>query len=313
MGELKIFAGSAGVALGQRICEYLNIAPGKAIIDHFPDGETLLKLDDDVRGKDCFVVQPTSPPVNDNLVQLLIFIDCLRRASANRITAVIPYYGYARQDRKSEGRTPITAKLVANMIVEAGAHRVLAMHLHADQIQGFFDVPLDHLSSAPVIAGHFKKLRLDNIALVSPDVGNIKTANEYGQRLGGDLVVIDKRRTAADSTIAAHIIGEVEGKTVLMFDDMITTGGTVVEAVKLLKRHGCGDIYVAATHAVFAGPCIQRLRSVPIEQICVTDTIPLSPEVSATLKNLKVLSVASLIGEAIRRIHEHQSVSALFS
>jgi ribose-phosphate pyrophosphokinase len=266
-----------------------------------------------VRGKDCFVVQPTSPPVNDNLVQLLIFIDCLRRASANRITAVIPYYGYARQDRKSEGRTPITAKLVANMIVEAGAHRVLAMHLHADQIQGFFDVPLDHLSSAPVIAGHFKELRLDNIALVSPDVGNIKTANEYGQRLGGDLVVIDKRRTAADSTIAAHIIGEVEGKTVLMFDDMITTGGTVVEAVKLLKRHGCGDIYVAATHAVFAGPCIQRLRSVPIEQICVTDTIPLSPEVSATLKNLKVLSVASLIGEAIRRIHEHQSVSALFS
>ncbi len=312
LGEMKIFSGTAGTDLTRRICDYLKITPGRALIDRFPDGETLIKLDDDVRGKDCFVLQPTCPPVNDNLMQLLIFIDSLRRASASRITAVIPYYGYARQDRKSEGRTPITAKLVANMIVEAGAHRVLAMNLHADQIQGFFDIPLDHLSSAPVIAEHFRELHLQNIAVVSPDVGNIKTANEYGQRLGGELAVIDKRRVASDSTVAVNIIGNVEDKTVLIFDDMITTGGTVAEAVKLLKQHRCGPVYVAATHPIFAGPCVQRLSSVPIEQICVTDTVPLSPEVTSRLKNIQVLSVANLMGEAIRRIHDHRSVSALF-
>ncbi len=310
--DLVVFGGTASSALAERICAYLEAKRGEAVVSRFPDGETLVKVEDDVRGKDCFVVQSTCPPVNDNLMEMLIFIDCLRRASANRITAVIPYYGYARQDRKSEGRTPITAKLVANMIAEAGADRVLTMNLHADQIQGFFDIPVDHLTAAPVLAGHFRAQRLQNLVLVSPDVGNIKFGNDFASRIGAELAVIQKRRVTGDSIVAVNIIGSVEGRNVMMFDDMITTAGTVCEAAKLVREHGAKGIYVAAAHGVFAGPAIERLAAAEVNEIVTTDSIPIRPDVQKRLGNLTVLSVADLIGEAIRRIHEHLSVSSLF-
>ena len=307
-----IFGGTASEALTEKICGYLEMKRGRASVSRFPDSETLVKLEDDVRGKDCFVVQSTCPPVNDNLMELLIFIDCLRRASAMRITAVIPYYGYARQDRKSEGRTPITAKLVANMLTKAGLNRVVTMNLHADQIQGFFDIPVDHLTAAPVLAQHFLSRRLKDAVLVSPDVGNIKFGSDFASRIGGELAVIHKRRLSSDTTAAVTIIGNVKGKTVMMFDDMITTAGTVSEAAKLVRQHGAAAIYVAATHAVFAGQALDRLASAQLNEIVVTDTIPAGAEATKRLPNLTVLSVASLVGEAIRRIHEHRSVSALF-
>jgi len=309
---LVIFGGSASSALTDRICAYLRMERGRASVSRFPDGEMIVKLEDDVRGKDCFIVQSTSPPVNDNLMELLIFIDSLRRASAKRITAVIPYYGYARQDRKSEGRTPITAKLVANMLTTAGVNRVVTMNLHADQIQGFFDIPLDHLTAAPVLAGHFQKRKLTDAVLVSPDVGNIKFGSEFASRIGGELAVIHKRRLTGDSTVAVTIIGSVKSKSVMMFDDMITTGGTVCEAAKLVREHGASAIYVAATHGVFAGPALERLASAELNEIVVTDTIEVSSAAKNRLSNLTILSVADLIGEAIRRIHEHRSISALF-
>ncbi len=312
MDDLVVLNGGASRELAGRICKYLKVTRGAATLDKFPDGETLVKVEDDVRGKDCFVVQSTCPPVNDTVMELLILIDCLRRASARRITAVIPYYGYARQDRKSEGRTPITAKLVANMLATAGADRVLTMNLHADQIQGFFDIPVDHLTAAPVLAGHFKKRDLQNRVLVSPDVGNIKFGGDFAARFGSELAVIHKRRLTGDSTVAVSIIGNVEGRNVMMFDDMITTAGTVCEAAKLVRAHGATGVFVAATHGVFAGPAVQRLADAELNEIVVTDTIPVRPEVTRRLSNLTVLSVADLIGEAIRRIHEHSSVSALF-
>lgn len=309
---IEIFSGSSNEALTDRICEYLGVQRGEAALTRFPDGEALVKLEADVRGKDCFVVQSTCPPQAENLMETLIFIDCLRRASARRITTVIPYYGYARQDRKSEGRTPITAKLVANMLTTAGTDRVLTMNLHADQIQGFFDIPLDHLTAAPVLAGHFINRQWTNSVVVSPDLGNIKFASEFASRTGCELAIVHKRRVAGDATKAVNIIGSVEGKKVMMFDDMITTAGTVTSAAKMLRKYGAKEIYVAATHGVFAGPALERLVEAAFDEIVVTDTIPLKPEVTQTLSNLKVLSVASLIGEAIRRIHEHRSVSALF-
>ena len=309
---IVIFGGSASLDLTNKICEYLAIKRGRAMVSSFPDGETVIKIEDDVRGKDCFVVQSTSPPVNDNLMELLIFIDSLRRASAERITAVIPYYGYARQDRKSEGRTPITAKLVANMLTVAGVDRVLTMNLHADQIQGFFDIPLDHLTAAPVLAKHFMDRHLHDAVLVSPDVGNIKFGSDFASRIGGELAVIHKRRISGTETVAVDIIGDVKGKKVMMFDDMIATAGTVSEAARLVRKHGATDVYVAATHAVFAGPAVERLNSAELSEIVVTDTIAVSDEVRSGLKNLTVLSVADLVGEAIRRIHEHRSISELF-
>ena len=309
---MVIFGGTASGGLADRVCAYLGVPRGRAAVSRFPDGETLVKVEEDVRGKDCFVVQSTCPPVNDNLMELLIFIDCLRRASAKRITAVIPYYGYARQDRKSEGRTPITAKLVANMITSAGANRVLTMNLHADQIQGFFDIPLDHLTAAPVIARHFQSRNLKNAVLVSPDVGNIKFGSDFASRIGGELAVIHKRRLTADSTRAINIIGEVRGRKVMMFDDMITTAGTVCEAAKLVRENGAEEIFVGATHGVFAGPAIERLAAAELDEIVVTDTIELKPGMQDRLKNLTVLTVSDLVGEAIRRIHEHRSVSGLF-
>ncbi len=307
-----IFGGRGNPVLAKRICESLGMEMGQAQISNFPDGETLIKLDDDVRGRDCFIIQSTCPPVDANLMELLIFIDSLRRASARRITAVIPYFGYARQDRKAEGRTPITAKLVANLLTEAGAHRVLTMDLHADQIQGFFDIPLDHLTARPVIVDHIRSLGLTNTVIVSPDLGNMKKSHGYAAELGGDIAVIDKRRIDNESIVAINVIGNVEGKTVLMFDDMITTAGTICEAVKLLRERGAADVYVAAVHGVFAGPALKRLEAANLDLLCVTDTVYPQDEATKRLPFLKVLSVAQLMGEAILRIHNNQSVSELF-
>ncbi len=312
MGELKIFSGTSAKALTERICRSLDLKPGRATVERFPDSETFIKLEDDVRGHDCFIVQSTCPPVNDNLIELLIFIDCLRRASANRITAVVPYFGYARQDRKTEGRTPITAKLVANLITEAGVDRVLAMDLHADQIQGFFDLPVDHLTAMPVLAAYFRKMNIPDAVVVSPDVGHLKTANAYATRLGADMAVIDKRRISGDRARALNIIGHVKDRNVMIFDDMIATAGTILEAAQLVRQHGARGLYVGATHPVLAGPAYGRLAQAEIRKLCVTDTIPLDAAASAALGNIVVLSVADLMGEAIRRIHEHLSISALF-
>ncbi len=312
VGEMIIFAGSSSLALTEKICRVLEVPVGKSVLDCFPDGETFIKLEDDVRGHDCFVIQSTCPPVNDSLMELLIFIDCLRRASANRITAVIPYFGYARQDRKSEGRTPITAKLVANLIAEAGADRVLTMDLHADQIQGFFDIPVDHMTAMHVLADHFEQLNVPNAVVVSPDVGHLKTANAYAARLGADLAVIDKRRLSGEQTAALSIIGDVEGKNVLILDDMIATAGTLLEAALLVRKNGAEGIYFGATHPVLAGPACERLEKAELSQFCVTDTIPLGEEAHSKVKDVVILSVANLMGEAIRRIHENRSISALF-
>ncbi len=280
---------------------------------NFPDGEIACKIDEDVRGRDVFIVQPTCPPVNDNLMELLIVIDSFMRASAERITAVIPYFGYARQDRKDEGRVPITAKLVANLITHAGADRALAMDLHAPQVQGFFDIPVDHLYAAPVIDNHFQNMDLnrDDLVVVSPDAGGIKRALSHMNQLGGDLAIIDKRRASAEDTRQEHIIGaSVEGKTALIFDDMISTAGSICGAAQTVHEHGARQIYLAATHALLCGDAVQKIQHSPIDGVVVTDTIPLCAEKQTP--RIAVLSVAPLLGEAIKRIHRNESVSRLF-
>ena len=312
MTDLKIFAGTANPQLAQKISDYLGIPLGAGQIDLFPDGELQVKLEEDVRGRDLFIIQSTCMPVNRSIMELLILIECSRRASAKRITAVIPYFGYARQDRKDEGRVPITAKLVANLIATAGADRVLTMDLHAGQIQGFFDVPVDNLYAEPVLSGHYAEMNLQDLVLVSPDAGNVKRARTYAERLGGDLAVIDKRRVGGSDIELGRLIGDVKGKTVLMMDDMISTAGTVCSAAKLCKKEGAEKIYIGATHAVLCGPAAERLRDAPFEEMVVTDTIPLSQEKIDAIGNIKVLSVSALMGEAIHRIHNDQSVSSLF-
>jgi ribose-phosphate pyrophosphokinase len=296
------------------MCEHLDLPMGEATITKFPDGECFVKLEEDVRGRDCYVVLSTCQPVNDNLMELLVFIDCLRRASAKRITAVIPYLGYARQDRKDEGRVPITAKLVANLITSAGANRVLCMDLHAAQIQGFFDIPVDHLTAGPVFLEHFQEIRttLGEIVVVSPDVGNVKVANMFADHLGCDLAIIDKRRNSGDDVAVRNLIGEVEGCTVLMFDDMISTAGTVCEAARLTIERGARDVIVSATHPVMVGLAMERLADSSISKVVVTDTIPNDGRMSAIDDKIEVLSVSRLLGEAIHRIHHDQSVSAMF-
>jgi ribose-phosphate pyrophosphokinase len=310
--KLKIFAARANPALAQRICEYLQLPLGRGRTELFPDGELIIKVEEDVRGRDCFVVQSTSHPVNAHLMELMIWVDCLRRASASRITAVIPYFGYARQDRKDEGRVPITARLVANLLERAGADRVVSIDLHAAQVQGFFDIPMDHLHAAPVFAKWFSSVNLKNIVFVSPDVGNVKRAQMYANVLGGEICIIDKRRKSGSDAEAVHIIGDVEGRNVLMVDDMITTAGTMTEAIKILRDHGAGDIYLSATHAVFAPPAMKRLAEADFTKIAVSDTIPINGRADAIKDRLVVLSVAELLGEAIHRIHHNASVSALF-
>jgi ribose-phosphate pyrophosphokinase len=309
-GDLAVFTGTAHPELARKIATYLGIEVGHAAVGRFPDGEVNVKIDDDVRGKDVFVVQPTCPPVNDNLMELLILIDCLVRASAGRITAVFPYFGYARKDRKDEGRVPISAKLVANMVVASGVDRVLALDLHASQIQGFFDIPVDHLYASPVMVRHLTSLGLKDPVVVAPDVGGIKMARAYAKSLGAGLAIVDKRRVSPEAAEAVHVIGDVEGKTVVLVDDMISTAGTITEASKAVAAHGAKDVYVCATHAVLCGPAVQRLSGSPVRGIVVTDTIP--PSITAGVKNLHVLTISELLGEAIRRIHESESVSSLF-
>ncbi len=310
--KIKVFTGRANPLLAQKICDYLELPLGRGRTDLFPDGELIVKVDEDVRGRDCFIIQPTSHPINAHLMELFVWIDCLKRASAARVTAVIPYFGYARQDQKHAGRTPITAKLVANLIERSGADRVVSVDMHAPQVQGFFDIPVDHLSASPVVIDWFKSLKLTNRVFVSPDVGNVKRAQVYANLLGGELCFIDKRRKSGKDIEAKHIVGDVEGKNVLMVDDMITTGGTVTEAVKILRKSGAKEIFIAATHGVFAPPAMERLAKCEYTRLAVTDTIPLGDRAKPIEDRLTVLSVANLVGEAIHRIHHNRSISALF-
>jgi ribose-phosphate pyrophosphokinase len=309
--DIKVFSGSSNPDLTEKICEYLGIPVGSANIEKFPDGEKIIKCEDDVRGKDCFVVQSGCEPVDEHIIELLIFLDCLRRASAKRITAVIPYFGYARQDRKDEGRTPITAKLISNLITTAGADRVLAMDLHAAQLQGFFDIPVDHLFAEPVLTTYFNKKKFNNLTVVSPDVGNIKRAARYVEHLNGELAIIHKRRLSSKEVQCGAIIGNVKGRDVLMCDDIISTAGTMCSAAKLVKEQGANKIYIGATHGLFADQAIEKIKNAPIDEVVVTDTIPLKPE-AKKLPNIKVLSVSTILGEAIKRIHSNESISAMF-
>jgi len=309
--NIKVFSGSSNLELTARICKYLGVPIGGAKVERFPDGEKIIKCEDDVRGKDCFVVQSGCEPVDENIVELLIFLDCLKRASATRVTAVIPYFGYARQDRKDEGRVPITAKLMSNLIATAGADRVLAMDLHAAQLQGFFDIPVDHLFAEPVLTKHFRDKKIDNLTIVSPDVGNIKRAARYVRSLNGDLAIIHKRRVSANLVEACEMIGSVEGRNVIMCDDIISTAGTIATAAKIVKERGAKKVFVGATHGIFCGPAIERINEAPIDEIVVTDTVPLD-EKAGKIKNLKVLTVCEILGEAIKRIHRNESISAMF-
>ena len=312
--QLRIFAGRNCVELVERMCTRLKIQRAEARTEIFPDGETFVKVEEDVRGRDCYVVVSTCTPVNDNLMELLVFIDCLKRASAKRVTVAIPYFGYARQDRKDEGRVPITAKLVANLITAAGADRVLALDLHAAQIQGFFDLPVDHLSATPVFSRYFLSIRsqLPDLVLLSPDVGNVKVAESFANILGGELAIIFKRRISGSEVTTDNIIGNVKGKTVLMFDDMISTGGTVVEAAKLVMKLGAREVIAAATHGVFAGQAVERIAASPISKVVVTNTIPGGPRLDPIRPRLVELCVSELLGDAVYNIHHNRSVSALF-
>jgi ribose-phosphate pyrophosphokinase len=307
--SLLVFSGNANKVLAKKVCDYLSLPLGKIEISRFPDGEIDMKIMEDVRGADVYVIQPTCPPVNENLMELLIMVDCLRRASAERITAVIPYFGYARQDRKAEGRVPISAKLVANVITAAGVSRALAVDLHAAQLQGFFDIPMDHLYAAPVLVDYFRRLDLKDLTIVSPDVGGIKMARAYAKRLNADLAIVDKRRSGPTEIEAMHVIGEVKDRNVILVDDMISTATSITEAARVCRKKGAKDIWICGTHAVLAGKAVEKLQKAPVKEVVVTDTIPLDGK---EFPNLRVLSIANLLGEAIRRIHHSESVSSLF-
>jgi ribose-phosphate pyrophosphokinase len=310
---LKIFKGFAGTELAEAIAAGIDLSVADSTIERFPDGEIRVKINEDVRGSDAFIVQSTCPPVNENLMCLLILIDCLVRASAARITAVIPYYGYARQDRKDEGRVPITAKLVANLIATAGADRVLTIDLHAEQIQGFFDIPVDHMYGSNVFLDYLKKKKLYNPVVLAPDIGSSKRALAYAKRLnnGVDIAVVEKRRESATKVVQGHVIGSVEGRDVIIPDDMISTGGSIVGAAELARKQGARDIYLAATHGVLVGRAVEILSKADVSEVLVTDTIPVPPE--KRFANLKVLSVAPLLSKTIRHIHENKSVSSLLT
>jgi ribose-phosphate pyrophosphokinase len=311
--KLKVFSGRANIPLAEQIAHRLGDHLGKITLSNFPDGEISVRIEEDVRGRDIFLVQPTCPPVNDNLMELLIMLDAFKRASAARITAVIPYYGYARQDRKDVGRVPITAKLAADLLSVGGADRVLALDLHAAQIQGFFDIPVDHLHGGPVIDDYIRSLGIPprDLVVLSPDEGSIKKALLHQKKLGGAIAIVDKRRSSATETKQANLIGaSLEGKVAVIFDDMISTAGSVVGAAHVARCNGAREVYACATHAVLCGPAIERLRDAPIRQVVVTDSIPVPP--NKQLPNLVVLSVAPLLADAIRRIHYNLSVSELF-
>jgi ribose-phosphate pyrophosphokinase len=309
-GKLKVFSGNANLALAEEICDFLRIPLGKINLTTFSDGELYCQILENVRGKDVFLIQPTCCPVNSNLMELLIMIDAFKRSSATRITSVIPYYGYGRQDRKDKPRVPISSKLVADLLTAAGTDRILSMDLHAGQIQGFFDIPVDHLFAAPVLIEYLKKLKIPNLTIVSPDAGGVERARAFAKRLDADLAVVDKRRTAPNEAEVLHIIGHVSGRNVIICDDMIDTGGTLVKTVHALKRKRVEKIYACATHGILSGPAIERLRNAPIEEIILTNTVPLAK--SRILPNMTILSVAALLGTAIQSINEETSVSNLF-
>ena len=308
---MKLFTGNANIELAKDIAAYLDFPLGDAYVATFSDGEINVKINENVRGADVFVVQPTSSPVNNHLMELLIMIDAFRRASARRITAVMPYYGYARQDRKSQPRVPITSRLVANLITTAGADRVLTIDLHAGQIQGFFDVPVDNLFATPVIFDYLKTKQLENPVIISPDAGGVERARAFGKRLGASIAIIDKRRSAPNVAEVMNIIGEVEGRDALLLDDMIDTAGTITQAVHALKAHGAKRVMAACSHAVLSGPAIKRINESELDEVVVTNTIAMDNKQKECPK-LVVLTVAPLLGEAIRRIHEEASVSSLF-
>jgi ribose-phosphate pyrophosphokinase len=310
MDNLKIFSGNANKPLAEKICRYLELPLGEALVGKFSDGEISVEFRENVRGADVYVVQPTSIPANDHLMELLIMIDALSRASAASITPVVPYYAYARQDRKTAPRVPISAKLVANLITTAGADRLLTMDLHTGQIQGFFDIPVDHLYAAPVTLKYIKENFTGDLVMVSPDAGGVERARAFAKRLGSTLAIIDKRREAT-AIKAMTLVGNVWGKEAIILDDMITTGSTVTLAAELLLRHGAKSVHACVTHPVMSRNCVSSLQSSLLQSLAVTDTIPLSPE-AAALEKIRVLSVAPLLGEAIRRIHNQDSVSSLF-
>ncbi len=312
--KLKLFSGRANRPLADNIAKNLGVPLGHVNLSDFPDGETKVSIDEDVRGRDVFVIQPTCTPVNQNLMELLIMLDAFKRASPARVTAVLPYYGYARQDRKDKGRVPISAKLVANLITRAGADRVLALDLHAAQIQGFFDIPVDHLYAVKEVARHVRSLGIpqDELVVLSPDEGSVKKALDFQKHVGGKVAVADKRRTSATEIKHGHLIGApVDGKAVIIYDDMISTAGTIVGAVNVARTHGAKSVYVCATHGVLCGPAIEKLKAAEIDQIAITDSVPLPPE--KQLPNIKVISVATLIANAVTRIHGNESISALFN
>jgi ribose-phosphate pyrophosphokinase len=319
--RLKVFSGRANIPLADKVARHLGEmlsqrdvgTLGKITLSNFPDGEISVRIEEDVRGRDIFLVQPTCPPVNENLMELLIMLDSFKRASAARITVVLPYYGYARQDRKDVGRVPITAKLVADLITTGGADRVLALDLHAAQIQGFFDIPVDHLHAGPVIDEYVRCLNIPigDLVVLSPDEGSIKKALLHQKKLGGAIAIVDKRRSSATDVKQANLIGaSLEGKVAVIFDDMISTAGSVVGAAAVARRHGAREIYACATHPVLCGPAIENLRGAPIRQLVVTDSIPVPP--NKNLPNLVILSVAPLLADAIKRSHLNESVSKLF-
>lgn len=309
--RIRLFSGNANRPLAERICQKLGVSLGKAHVTTFSDGETRVEIDENVRGMDVFIIQSTCSPVNVTLMELLIMIDAMKRASADRITAVIPYYGYARQDRKVAPRAPISAKLVADLLTTAGANRILSMDLHAGQIQGFFNIPVDNLFATPVLLDYMKRNYNDNVVIVSPDTGGVERARAFGSRLGASLAIIDKRREGPNEAQVMNIVGQVEGKKVIILDDMIDTAGTVVRAAKALMEQGALEVSVCCTHPVLSGPAIDRLESSELKEVIVTDTIPLH-ERALACQRIKVLSVAVLLSEAVRRIYYNDSVSSLF-
>ena len=309
--ELKIFTGNANPALAQEICRHLSVPLAQATVKSFSDGEIMVEINENVRGRDVFVVQSTCQPANHNLMELLVMIDALKRASAARITAVIPYFGYARQDRKVAPRTPITSKLVADLITTAGAQRVLCVDLHAGQIQGFFNIPVDHLYAAPAVLEDVKGRFTEDLVVVSPDAGGTERARAFAKRLNAGLAIIDKRRSAANVSEVMHIIGDVDGRTCIIVDDMIDTAGTLCQAAAALKAHGAGDVYATATHAVLSGPALERINESDLKEVLVCNTIPTEEKVK-NCSRLRTISVANILAEAIRRIHGDESVSSLF-
>jgi len=311
LNELKLISGNSNIPMAKEICDHLGVALGATTVSAFSDGEILVRIEENVRGMDVFVVQSCSEPVNKNIMELLIMIDALKRSSARRITAVIPYYGYARQDRKDQPRVPVTAKLVADLITTAGADKVLTMDLHAGQIQGFFNIPVDHLYATPVILNYFRSMDLKDLVVVSPDAGGVERARAFAKRLNANLAIIDKRREGPNQAKIMNIIGEVDNRDVLLLDDMIDTAGTIAQGAQACADKGARRVLAGCTHAVLSGPALQRLNDSVIDQVIVTNTIPLAGK-DQICKKIKVLSVAPLLGEAIRRIHNEESVSSLF-